>query len=113
MANCTLLHAVQRWRLRLEKPTSPDYTIKKTNGETLMVRSLKTTCLQEGSTTRQWHELVSASQAKVEKIQRRIYRESQKGDIRKVHSLQKLLSNPVKGSEISDYMRSYSLSRMR
>ncbi len=56
-----------------------------------MVWSLKTT-LRGVSTTRQWPELVAASRARVEKIQRRIYRESRKGDLRNVHHLQRLLT---------------------
>jgi RNA-directed DNA polymerase len=56
-----------------------------------MGRSHKTT-LQGVCTTRPWSELVTASQPKVEKIQRRIYRESLKGDLRRVHQLQRLLA---------------------
>jgi RNA-directed DNA polymerase len=56
-----------------------------------MDRSLKTT-LPEVSTTKQWTELVISSQARVQKIQRRIYRESQANNFRSVHNLQRLLA---------------------
>ncbi len=56
-----------------------------------MVRSLKTP-LRGVSTARQWSGLVAAGRPKVEKIQRRIYRESRKGDLRNVHHLQGLLT---------------------
>jgi RNA-directed DNA polymerase len=57
-----------------------------------MVSSLNTIPPRRVSTTRSWTELVAISRPKIEKIQRRIYRESRNGNLRSVHSLQRLLS---------------------
>lgn len=71
-------------------PTSPDYTVQTMYGKSLMVRSLKTASAV--STAKHWTNLVHECQTSVRKLQRRIYRESQKGNLRKAHFLQRLLS---------------------
>ncbi|MHA1728629.1 MAG: hypothetical protein ACTSWY_07835 [Promethearchaeota archaeon] len=60
-------------------PTSPDYTVLTINGKSLMVRSLKTA--PAVSTAKHWTNLVHECQTSVRKLQRRIYRESQKDNL--------------------------------
>lgn len=83
------------------KRTSSDYTARPAKGVPLMARRLETTRKRGVSAARPWHRLVQASCGKVEKLQRRIYRASRKGERRKVHFLQKLLSTSYSAKVIA------------